>query len=218
MAHQAIVLANGSLTDAPRLRARLQGWAGAAVIAADGGLAHAQALGLTVGTVVGDLDSLDPPTRARLQRDDVRLEHHPAEKDETDLELALLTAVRQGADAIAILGAWGGRLDMSIANLLLLLHPALAGIRVELWDGDQTAWVLRPPGGEVGGSPGDTLSLIPLGEEATGVTTAGLAYPLRGETLPIGPARGVSNVLEAAQASVRLTAGALLAIHSPGRA
>ncbi len=217
MANRVILLANGSLTDVPHLRARLRDWVDAGVIAADGGQAHAAALGLKVDTVIGDLDSLDPAAQARLQREGVRFERHPAEKDETDLELALLAAVRQGATWIAVLGAWGGRLDMSVANLLLLLHPALPGVRVELWEGAQTAWLLRPPGGEVRGRRGDGLSLIPLGADAVDVATDGLAYPLRGETLAVGPARGVSNLLESPPASVRLSAGTLLAIHNPAR-
>lgn len=218
MAHRIIVLANGSLSDVPRLRARLSEWAEAEVIAADGGLAHAQPLGLRVGSVIGDLDSLDPAIQAQLEQRGVRLQRHPAEKDETDLELALLAACEAGAEVVAILGAWGGRLDMSVANLMLLFHPALAKMHIELWDGQQTARLMRPPGGEIRGQPGDTLSLIPLGAPACGVTTDGLTYPLRNETLPVGPARGLSNVFASMTASVHLETGMLLAVHTPGRA
>lgn len=218
MTRRAVVLANGSLDDAPILIERLAGWHGAKVVAADGGARHAAALGLAISAIVGDLDSLDAQTRRELEQTGTPFEISPSQKDETDLELALLFAAQEGAEEIAVIGAVGGRLDMTLANLLLLLHPGLAGIRVEVWHGAQIAWLIRPPGDEIDGEVGDTLSLIPLGGDAQGVASEGLAYPLRGETLALGPARGVSNVLAAARARVRLTGGALLAVHSPGRA
>ncbi len=218
MTDRAIVLANGEIGAAQRLRIRLEGWGDAPVIAADGGSAYAGPLGLRIDAVVGDLDSLSEGMGARLRAQGVDVEQAPAAKDETDLELALLHAVRQGATHIAVIGAMGGRLDMTLANVLLLVHPALDGVHVELWHGDQTAWLIRPPGDDVTGQPGDTISLIPLGGDADGVSTHGLAYPLRSETLAFGPARGVSNIFEGVEARVDLRGGLLLAVHTPGHA
>jgi thiamine pyrophosphokinase len=50
------------------------------------------------------------------------------------------------------------------------------------------------------------------------VRTAGLEYPLKGETLRFGPARGVSNVIRRSPARVSLGAGRLVVIHTIGRA
>lgn len=215
---KALILANGLLDDPAQVRTRLAHWEHPLVIAADGGYRHAVALALKVDVVIGDLDSLDGDLRAVLEASGAHLEITPAEKDETDLELALLYAVRRGADPIAVLGALGGRLDMTLSNMLLLTHPALEAVHVELWNGTQTAWLLRPPGGEVYGAVGDTLSLVPLGGDAQGVTTQGLKYALRDEPLAFGPARGISNVLTEATARVSLREGLLLAVHTPGRA
>ncbi len=63
------------------------------------------------------------------------------------------------------------------------------------------------------GARGDLLSLLPIGGDAVGVTTAGLAYPLRDETLFFGQARGVSNVFEGAAAEVWLREGMMLVMH-----
>ena len=208
MATRAIVLANGLVDDIPTLRRRIAGWGAALVIAADGGSRHAAALGLSIDIVVGDLDSMDKGLRRTLAAAGARFVTAPAHKDETDLELALLHAVAQGTDVIAVLGALGGRLDMTLANVLLLTHPGLAPARVEVWQGDQTAWLIRPPGEAIPGSPGDTLSLIPLGGAAEGITTTDLAYPLRNETLATGPARGVSNVIAGAAGARRAGIGA----------
>jgi thiamine pyrophosphokinase len=219
MAQQAIILANGVLKDPAVLKARLAdhrgGWL---VIAADGGSQHAAALGLTIDAVVGDLDSIEPALRESLATTGASISAWPPEKNETDLELALLHAAAHGAGHIVVLGALGGRLDMTVANILLLTHPQMAGRRIELWDGPQTAWLVHPPGAGITGEPGDTLSLIPLGGDAHSVTTDGLAYALEDETLVFGPARGVSNILTAPQAHVALRSGLLLAVHTPGRA
>ncbi|MBN1430815.1 MAG: thiamine diphosphokinase [Anaerolineae bacterium] len=218
MTQRAIILANGEIVDIPTLKTRLAGWEGVPVIAANGGCRYAARLGLRLDAVVGDLDSLDPVLRATLSTAGTRLEVRPAHKDETDLELALLDTVRHGADYIVVLGALGGRLDMTLANTLLLLHPQLARVRVELWNGSQTAWLICPPGDDLIGAPDDTLSLIPLSGNAEGITTQGLAYPLNDETLEIGKARGISNVFTQNRAHISLRLGSLMVVHTPGRA
>jgi thiamine pyrophosphokinase len=167
---------------------------------------------------VGDLDSLLPETLAHFTRAGTLIERHPVHKDETDLELALLGAVRQGAECILLAGALGGRLDMTLSSVLLLTHPLLRQVRVELWEAQRTTWLLRPPGEGIQGQPGDTLSLLPLAGDATGLQTEGLAYPLRDETLFFGQTRGLSNVFAAPLARIQLSGGLLLAVHTLGSA
>jgi thiamine pyrophosphokinase len=54
-----------------------------------------------------------------------------------------------------------------------------------------------------------------MGGGVTGVTTRGLRYPLRDEPLPAGPARGLSNVRDAADAGLTLRRGLLLVVETP---
>jgi len=211
----ALILANGELGDLDVARARLAQRAPDVVIAADGGAGYASLLGLQLDALVGDLDSATPEESTRLTESGTELMRRPREKDETDLELALLYAFGRGAEEAIVLGAAGGRIDMTLANVLLLLHPALAGRRIRLWVGRQTAYLLRPPGGEIDGAAGDAVSLIPLQGDAQGVTTHGLAFSLAAETLGSGPARGVSNRIAGPDPSVELTSGALLVVHTP---
>ncbi len=218
MSHTTIILANGQLEEPDIIRHRLADLDAGTVIAADGGSVHAGALGLTLDAVIGDMDSIPGSLREKLKAQGTIFSQSPRHKDETDLELALLHAIDQGAESIVILGALGGRLDMLIANIMLMNHPRLARIHIEMWAGNQTAWLMRPPGQDLVGGPGDTLSLIPLGGDARGVSTHRLAYPLIDETLVFGPARGVSNVFEDDRARVDLREGLLLAVHTPGRA
>ena len=191
------------------------------VIAADRGAAHARAWGWPVHLLVGDLDSLGGEEAALVAISDVPVITAPTAKDETDLELALVHALAQGTDEIIICGALGGRTDHLLANVLLLARPDLAGRRVTLADGRESIRLLRQRGGEAApahlellGTPGDLLSLLPLGCDAVGVTTEGLQYPLHDETLFLGQARGVSNVFTAARADIALRRGLLLVIHT----
>lgn len=211
-AKHIIVAANGEYAHADRLLAVLD--AGDGVIAADGGANWLAAQGRAPDVLIGDLDSIAPAVRQALERGACRLLRHPPDKDETDTELALLEAVAQGAERITVLGALGGRVDHALANIQLLAMPQLAGRDVRLFDGRSWLFLVRS-GRAIHGAAGDTLSLIPLGGAAEGIVTQGLKYPLRGETLALGPARGVSNVFLADEALVTLCAGLLLAIHTP---
>ncbi len=205
---RAIIFANGQL-DSDSAREQLR--PGDLIIAADGGARHALALGVTPDVIIGDLDSLSPDEQARAEAAGARLMRFSPRKDETDLELALMHAARTGADEIVVLGALGGRLDQTIANVLLLALPALRGIDVRVVEGTQEAFLVRDKA-LVHGRPGDTLSLIPLGGDALGVMIEGVAWPLRGETLRFGPARGVSNILVGEQARVGVQKGMVLCV------
>jgi thiamine pyrophosphokinase len=203
-----VVLAGGEAVD-ERLRAQLP--RPDFVVAADSGLEQAAALGLTVDLVVGDLDSVDPAALAAAEHAGVVVERHPAAKDQTDLELAVLAAQRRGATRVIIVGAFGGRIDHELANLMLLGSSDYASLHLE---------VIGPGGRviavhdriEIAGAPGDLLTLLAVGGPAHGVRTEGLRYPLRGETLEAGSTRGVSNELVEPVAIVEVAAGVVLVL------
>ena len=215
---RALIFANGDLNPGPLVDAALAFASEALIVAADGGLRHVEACGLSPHVVIGDMDSLAESDLARCQAQGAAILRYPAAKDETDLELALLYATERGAAWLRVIGASGGRLDQTLGNVLLLTLPALAGRDVRLVAGQQAAWLLPPGEHLLQGSAGDTLSLIPLGGDVQGVQTDGLVYPLRTEPLLFGPARGMSNVFAGSTARVRLDAGLLLAVHTLGRA
>ena len=217
MLRRTLILTNGELVNGSALKARLEAWSPDYVIAADGGNRHALTLGIKINLVVGDLDSIEDAQRETLRVQGTQFEHFKTKKDETDLELALLRAVEQGAAEIAVVGIVGDRLDMVLANIHLLTLEALSPIRAEIWLGHQTTWLIRPPGGEFEGAAGDTLSLLPLKGDAIAITTTGLAYPLQGETLCFGSSRGISNVMEREVCHVEFSEGILLAVHTQSR-
>lgn len=208
---RAIIFANGDAGGHVPVRAVIR--PSDLLIAADGGAHHALALGLTPHLVIGDLDSLSLVDRAQLERAGARFEIHPAHKNETDLELAVRAAQRDGADEIVILAALGGRWDQTFANALLLAHPDFATLDVRLVDGASTLWVTRTRS-VVRGAIGDTVSLLPLAGEAAGVTLTGFEYPLTDATLHFAETRGVSNTLVVEEATITLQRGILLVIHT----
>jgi thiamine pyrophosphokinase len=209
---RAVIFANGEMPDVIAARRVLQ--PGDYVIAADGGTRHALSAGVVPDVIVGDMDSLTPAERERAERGGAQFRSFPARKDETDLELALGHAVDAGAERIVVLAALGGRLDQTIANVFLLTLPGLRGIDVRIVQGGQTASVIDRSTGvfAILGRPGDTVSLIPLGGDACGVTAVGLEWPLNESVLRFGPARGVSNVLTGEQAKVSVRSGRLLCV------
>jgi len=187
------------------------------IVAADSGTETALQAGCTPAIIVGDFDSLDTARLQQLKAQGSRVVQAAVEKDETDTELAILAAIEEGATAITLLGGLGGeRFDHTMANVLLLAGFPVVPIRIV--DGPAVCWLLCGPGNTlINGHAGDLLSLLPLTGEAAGVQTAGLYYPLRGETLRFGRPRGVSNVLTREQASVSLDNGLLLIIHTNSR-
>ncbi|MHB1355357.1 MAG: thiamine diphosphokinase [Anaerolineae bacterium] len=207
-----VVVANGEFSATERLLPLID--AADLVIAADGGANALAQYGRYPDVLIGDLDSVSSEVLARINDGDCRLLRHPADKDETDTELALLEAVRLGARRITLLGALGGRIDHALANVLLLTLPALVDCIAQVYDGRSFLMLVRNDC-EVRGHQGDLLSLIAINGDALGVRTEGLQYPLRDEVLRFGPARGISNVLLGKVARVRLRSGMLLLIHTP---
>ncbi len=209
---RAVIFVNGIVNDYQALARWLR--PDDLLIGADGGTLHCLAVGRQPDVVVGDLDSLDPGLIAQLRAQGVQIERHSPIKDQTDLELAIDCAQRHAVDNVLLLGALGGRLDQMLANVLILARhdwpfPILIG------EDQQIAQVLR--GGEtlhVHAPVGSILSVIPLSASVTGITYAGLEYPLINVTLPFGSTRGVSNVVQSVPAKIELAEGLLLVIQT----
>src|SRR5207253_1592953 len=188
---RAVVVAHGDVLPSDRAVIGAQDY----VVAADGGAFALERWKLLPHLIVGDMDSLGDAGVVRFARQGIPVAKYPAAKDESDLELAIAQAIAAGATEVVVLGALGGdRLDHEAANLLLLADPGYDGVRIEARRG-----ALRIRAARGNGSVGRTaplrplVALLPVNGDADGVTTEGLRYPLRGETLRFGRARGLSN-------------------------
>jgi len=210
----ALIFANGEQKNLDSVRSMLQ--AGDFLVAVDGGIRHLKRLGLAPTLLIGDLDSVSEEEVAEARRSGTRVVQYPIHKDETDLELALQEVLRAGYKEVRILGALGGRLDMILANISLLMLPELVGINVRLEDGSDEVFLIYPDekGKKVFGNIGDRISLLPWGGPAMGIHTRDLYYPLNGETLYPERTRGISNLMTSSSAHVKLKSGLLICIHT----
>lgn len=175
------------------------------VIAADGGLRHTQALGLTPDCILGDFDSLGyVPVGAKV---------FPTRKDDTDSMLAIREGLSRGYRDFTLYGALDGeRLDMTLANYQALMFLARQGARGVLVGKRFLAAVVQNgslafPAGLCG-----TVSVFCLGADARGVTIKGLSYPLEDAALTADFPLGVSNRFLGIPAQVSVKEGALLVI------
>ena len=202
-----VVVVAGGDAPTPEEIARLP--ADPVVVAADAGLEHAVAAGLAAAVAVGDMDSVSPEALTAAEQAGTRIYSHPADKDETDLELALELAARL-ADRVIVIGAGGGRLDHLIGNLAAVASPQWSGVDVEAWLGDAQAVVIHSQRTlEV--EAGATVSLFAVGGPAR-VTTTGLTWPLNDEILEPLTSRGVSNQATAPQPQITVYEGVVLAV------
>ena len=192
------------------------------VVAVDGGLEHLKPLGLLPDAVVGDFDTVSPDVLAEYRKmEQVAWEIHQPEKDETDTELAIETAIGMGALSITILGGTGGRIDHMLANIHLLAGCLERGISASMVDGQNRLYILD---GETtfyrDRVHGKYLSFIPLTERVEGITLTGFKYPLNGKTITIGREAGlcVSNEVVEETGCISFDSGLLICVESGDRA
>ena len=181
------------------------------IVAADSGFDNALALGLNVTVLVGDLDSISGTGLEHARAHDVAIHEFPPDKDFTDLELAIETALDLGATHITVLDSGAGRFDHVMSNVLLMTSDrwaALESLRAIVSDCVLT--ISRSGTVFVYGAPGDTVTLLAATEKVDGITTTNLEYPLANDQLTYGQTRGVSNVITASPATVSHSTGVLL--------
>ena len=176
------------------------------VIAADGGLLHTRALGITPDLVLGDFDSLGfVPEGATV---------FPVEKDDPDSMLAVREGLARGFHEFWLYGGLDGkRLDHTVANFQTLQFLADQGAFGYLIGKDYIVTVVKNGALEFSAEAKGILSLFCLGSDATGVTLTGLKYTLTNGTLTAGLPLGVSNHFIGKEASVSVEDGSLLVIY-----
>jgi thiamine pyrophosphokinase len=205
-----IIFANGELPDLEKARSLIQ--QGDYIICADGGTRHALTLDMTPDLIIGDMDSVEKGQLQQLQEDHVAIELFPHDKNETDLELAIHHAMQLNPKQIVIVAALGGRLDQTLANIVLLTDPGVSAFDIRLDDGVEEIFFCRHQV-QVHGGHGDLVSLIPWGGAVSEVQTKNLKWALNKETLYPDKTRGISNEMLGESASISIGSGLLLVVH-----
>ena len=178
----------------------------ACILAADGGFAHVQSLGLTPTEILGDFDSLGyVPQGAQV---------FPVEKDDTDAMLAARRGLELGCHRFLFYGAMDGeRIDHTVANFQTLQFLADKGCRGYLIGQKQIATVVKNDSLRFSRDAAGIFSVFCLGADARGVTLRGVKYPLENGTLTAGFPLGVSNHFVGEAGEITVTDGSLLVIY-----
>lgn len=176
------------------------------IIAADGGYAHTQALGITPNLILGDFDSLGYAPEAAMR--------FPIEKDDTDSMLAVRQGLDMGYDRFFLYGCLDGpRLDHTLANFQTLQFLADRGATGWLIGKDYIATVIQNQCLRFDTGAQGTISVFCMGKDAHGVDISGLKYTLSDGTLTAGFPLGVSNHFTGNPASVSVSDGSLLVLY-----
>ena len=172
------------------------------VIAADGGYAALDVLGVKANLVVGDFDSLGYVPEAE------EIVQHPVRKDDTDTLLAIRLGLERGYRHFVITGALGGRLDHTFANLQALLFLRDHGARGVLYGDGFAATAVTNGSITIEGQ--GTLSVFSFAPTATGVYLRDVSYPLENAELTSSFPIGVSNEFIGKPATIGVETGTLL--------
>lgn len=223
---RAVILSGGTYSDTRFYKDFIDG--ADLVVAADIGGKLLLDLGVPGDTptiLIGDMDSIDEADLAdfkdlKKNGEDVEVIKVSPEKDATDTELAFDIALKKGADEIIILGALGGRMDHSLANLSLLIRAKSENgkrrkkVEAKIIDEYQEITLLDAGvKNRIEGGVGDTVSLMSLSGDAEGVITNDLKYPLSDAILEQFSPLGVSNVISGADPWVLYKRGLLLLVR-----
>lgn len=183
------------------------------VICADGGARYLYQIGVKPHILVGDFDSIDPEIKKFYYDSAIEIVQFPRQKDYTDMELALDIAVEKGATRIFITGATGSRLDHTLSNIQLLHKLADAGVEGIIVNGNNYIHLLTDHI-EIDKKEGFYLSLVPATPRVEGITTKGLAYPLKDAVMVMGTGLGISNEFTSETAEITVKKGRLYVIVS----
>ena len=179
------------------------------IIAADGGLAHVKALGLTPQCILGDFDSLGyTPESANV---------FPVEKDDTDAMLAVRRGLELGYQEFYLYGSLDGkRLDHTVANFQTLQFLSDHGAIGYLIGKDYIVTTVK--NGRIRFSDRCTgiFSVFCMGADAQGVTIKGAKYEAQNVTLSAGFPLGVSNHFVGAPVEISVENGSLLVLWDTG--
>lgn len=186
------------------------------IVAVDGGLEAVDRLGLLPNAVVGDFDTVDGALLETYRAlPDILWDVHKPEKDETDTELAINTALALGCTSLTLLGATGGRMDHALGNLHLLYPCLKKGVEAFIIDEKNRISLLD--GGRMFSRDslwGNYISFLPLTKEVHGITLKGFKYPLLEKDIEIGTSLCISNELTGETGELEFRDGVLICVES----
>lgn len=203
------IVAGGPIENLPTLNKKTNDeiW-----IAVDRGLEHLLHFQIEPNYVIGDFDSMSLATKNNI--DQSLMIQFPKEKDETDLELALIYAMSKRPNEIVIYGATGGRLDHELANLQLLSICLRDKINSYIVDKRNRITLKKPGSYVLESSSYKYVSFLSLYEHVKGLTLKGFKYDLENVLLKNGSSLCISNELISKRGTYSFSSGILIVVES----
>lgn len=183
------------------------------VICADGGANYAMAHSLIPDYLIGDFDSITPEALRWVKDTDATVTEYPANKDASDMELAIDLARTLPNQKIVLTSILGLRFDHTMANILFLASDRYKGINISIHEDSLIVSPLRNESLSFTGKRGDTFSIIPVSSTITGVTITGAEWDLMEATIPIGSTWSLSNRFKSETVTATLREGTALFLH-----
>jgi thiamine pyrophosphokinase len=186
------------------------------VIAADGGVFSLLDAGIVPRVAIGDFDTTGTRFIDSWQAMGIEVIQLPVEKDVTDTHAALEYALRYEPKEIYLYGVFGGsRMDHTLVNISLLEWLDTHHVKGYIQDETNRLQLIHGPEQiDLYQHDFQYISLLPLSDQLTGVTTNGLAYPLHAAVLKRGDSLGISNYMTGKKASISIRQGFGLVIES----
>ena len=177
----------------------------------DGGLSHAESLGIKPNLIVGDFDSCDSDVLSKYE-EQCEIIKLPREKDDTDTLYAVKLAVERGYSDFLILGAMGGRFDHALGNISILLYLEGLGKKTVLID-DYSVMQIAGSKPLLIEDNCSYFSVLTVAGDVSGVTIKNAKYPLENASLSADFQLGISNeVLPGKVAEVSVEHGRVLVV------
>ncbi len=171
---------------------------------------------LPLNLAVGDFDSLNAAERQLVFDYAGEVKRSPAEKDDTDTQLALALVLERYPQAtVTLIGATGGRIDHFLANLWMVLEPRFQphSQRIFLKDQQNTIRFLLPGTHTVYQEQGMRYLAYCCMTPVTNLTLTKSKYTLNKQDVPY-PTSYASNEFLTNEAQISFDTGFVAVIQS----
>ncbi|OGK52904.1 thiamine diphosphokinase [Candidatus Roizmanbacteria bacterium RIFCSPLOWO2_01_FULL_44_13] len=183
------------------------------VIGVDRGSYFLIKLGVTPDLAIGDLDSVNHKELKLIKNNSKAVREFPAQKDETDLELAINESIKLNPKTVLIFGATGGRTDHSLTAIYLLKKLLEKNVEAKILDENQEIFLMNKDHSVKKSNYFHYFSIFSLNSDSV-VSLTGFKYNLEKKLINAGDSFGVSNEIVDDIARIQIYQGTLLIVRS----
>ncbi len=183
------------------------------VLGADKGSEYLYDYNITPDVILGDFDSINKEKLKMIENKNIEIIKFPPEKDYTDTEIAIMEAMKRGADTIYLFAGIGTRADHTLGNIGLILTTKKKGARLIIID-DHNRMYLADKSMSLNGTYGETISFHALSDVVKGFEIKGAKYNLDSYDMHLLDPRAICNEFLDTPINIKYESGELLIIHS----